>query len=38
VTRARAAFGFAASTDFREGLTRTIEWYKAHRTGAVGQL
>jgi len=34
VTRARAAFGFAASTDFRQGLARTIEWYKAHRAGA----
>jgi GDP-L-fucose synthase len=31
VTRARAAFGFSASTDFRAGLTRTIEWYKANR-------
>ena len=38
VTRARAAFGFAASTDFREGLTRTIAWYKAHRAGAVGRV
>jgi GDP-L-fucose synthase len=31
VSRARAAFGFSASTDFRAGLTRTIEWYKANR-------
>jgi GDP-L-fucose synthase len=31
VSRARAAFGFSASTDFREGLTRTIEWYRANR-------
>jgi len=30
VTRARA-FGFAAKTDFRTGLKRTIEWYKAER-------
>ena len=30
VTRA-AAFGFAAKTDFRTGLKRTIEWYKAER-------
>jgi GDP-L-fucose synthase len=37
VTRARAAFGFVASTDFRRGLARTIEWYKAHRAGAIGQ-
>ncbi len=33
VSRARAAFGFSASTDFRQGLTRTIAWYKAHRAG-----
>jgi len=31
VSRARSAFGFTASTDFREGLSRTIEWYKANR-------
>jgi len=31
VSRARAAFGFSASTDFRAGLARTIEWYKANR-------
>jgi len=31
VTRARNSFGFAASTDFRTGLVRTIEWYKAAR-------
>ena len=28
VTRARNAFGFAASTDFRTGLMRTIAWYR----------
>jgi len=33
VTRARNAFGFSATTDFSEGLTRTIEWYKASRPG-----
>jgi GDP-L-fucose synthase len=38
VTRARAAFGFTASTDFRAGLTRTIAWYKAHRAGGVAQV
>jgi GDP-L-fucose synthase len=32
VTRARDFFGFEAQTDFREGLTRTIEWYRAHRS------
>ena len=31
VTRAEARFGFRASTDFRNGLRRTIEWYRAHR-------
>ena len=29
VTRARNSFGFAASTDFRIGLARTIAWYRA---------
>lgn len=29
VTRARSAFGFAATTDFRNGLQRTIDWYSA---------
>jgi GDP-L-fucose synthase len=31
-TRAERAFGFRARTDFREGLKRTIEWYKQRRT------
>jgi len=31
VTRARNAFGFTATTDFRTGLRRTIEWYREHR-------
>jgi GDP-L-fucose synthase len=31
VSRARERFGFAASTDFREGLARTIEWYRQVR-------
>src|SRR5262245_44273132 len=31
VTRARNAFGFAATTDFRTGLKRTVEWYKTER-------
>ena len=29
--RARDAFGFTARTNFREGLQRTIEWYRAKR-------
>ncbi|HYV05988.1 MAG TPA: GDP-L-fucose synthase [Blastocatellia bacterium] len=28
VSRARELFGFQARTDFREGLRRTIEWYR----------
>lgn len=35
VSRAKEFFGFAASTDFRMGLARTIEWYRAtHSVGA----
>jgi GDP-L-fucose synthase len=29
--RAYHEFGFKARTDFRVGLTKTIEWYKSHR-------
>lgn len=32
--RAAAAFGFKATTDFREGLTATIDWYRDHRDEA----
>jgi len=28
VDRAKEEFGFVAKTDFKEGLKRTIEWYK----------
>jgi GDP-L-fucose synthase len=28
VSRARQAFGFTATTDFRDGLRRTIDWYR----------
>jgi len=31
VSRAEACFGFKARTDFREGLRRTIEWYRTNR-------
>ena len=31
VSRARSLFGFSATTDFRTGLKRTVEWYKAER-------
>lgn len=30
-TRAKALFGFEATTDFREGLRRTIDWYIGER-------
>ena len=30
VTRAEELFGFRAQTDFREGLERTIAWYRSH--------
>jgi GDP-L-fucose synthase len=29
-TRAANRFGFKATTDFRDGLRRTIDWYRAH--------
>jgi GDP-L-fucose synthase len=31
VSRARDRFGFEATTDFRDGLARTIEWYRQAR-------
>ena len=34
ITRAQREFGFRATTDFEEGLRRTIEWYaRARRAG-----
>ena len=30
-SRAARAFGFRAQTDFRQGLRRTIDWYRQHR-------
>lgn len=33
-SRASAAFGFTAKTDWETGLARTIEWYLATRTSA----
>jgi GDP-L-fucose synthase len=32
--RAARAFGFRAHTDFREGLRRTIDWYREYRPDA----
>lgn len=33
-SRARQLFGFEARTDFRDGLERTIAWYRDHREEA----
>ena len=33
-SRAEQAFGFRASTEFREGLRQTIEWYQSQRGSA----
>jgi GDP-L-fucose synthase len=30
-SRAQQRFGFKATTDFRDGLRRTIAWYRSHR-------
>jgi GDP-L-fucose synthase len=30
VSRAEKLFGFRASTPFREGLERTVSWYRSH--------
>ena len=35
-SRAREAFRFAPRTDFREGLRRTIDWYRAERGAGRG--
>ena len=32
-TRAHMEFGFEASTSLRNGLIRTVEWYRQHRSG-----
>ena len=32
-SRAKRLFGFAAKTDFDEGLKKTIEWYKQQKSG-----
>ena len=34
VSRAKEEFGFEASMPFREGLTRTIAWYRSHSAQA----
>ncbi len=35
VSRAKERFGFESQTDFREGLKRTIEWYRKYRRTSV---
>ena len=35
VSRAEREFGFRATTDFRAGLERTIEWYKQNRRASL---
>ena len=35
-TRAEREFGFRAQVDFREGLRRTVEWYRAQGRQAAG--
>jgi GDP-L-fucose synthase len=35
-SRAFREFGFRAGTDFREGLGKTIDWYRGTRTAAAG--
>ena len=33
-SRAQREFGFQSTTDFRDGLLETIEWYRSHRSQA----
>ncbi len=36
-SRARALFGFEASTELRDGIERTVAWYRSNRTTRVGR-
>ena len=36
-TKAKQEFGFEAKTSFREGLKKTIEWYRSNREGCNGR-
>ena len=36
-SRARELFGFEARTSLREGIERTVAWYRAARTAGVGE-
>ena len=38
VSRAKKEFGFEAKVDFREGLEKTIEWFKKLREGFITEL
>ena len=35
-SRARELFGFEAKTSLRDGLERTVEWYRAHTPSYAG--
>jgi len=37
-SRAEQEFGFQSRTDFRAGLTRTVEWYERQRTTAAARV
>jgi GDP-L-fucose synthase len=36
ITRARRELGYQPEVDLKEGLRRTVEWYRAHRRQLVG--
>ena len=36
-SRARELFGFEASTELRDGIERTVAWYRSNRTTRVGR-
>jgi GDP-L-fucose synthase len=36
VTRAQQRFGFRARTEFRDGLARTVAWYRERWSGLPG--
>jgi GDP-L-fucose synthase len=36
-TRAKELFGFEAKTPFREGIARTVAWYREHASAYAGR-
>jgi GDP-L-fucose synthase len=36
ISRARRELGYESQVDLKEGLRRTVEWYRAHRSQLVG--